>query len=72
MAAKKAGGEPALRVERPCPPLDAGTAPPALPAEQWKTWTWRDYYEDARKAGKGAGVGGLVCKEAMRKVSRMI
>lgn len=53
-SAEKCGSKPALRVERPCPALGAnGEAPPALPEEAWKTWSWRDYYEDARKAGKG-------------------
>eukprot|EP00913_Durusdinium_trenchii_P003934 g3643.t1 len=56
----KCGSKPALRVERPCPALGAnGEAPPALPEEAWKTWSWRDYYEDARKAGKGFVKCGL-------------
>ncbi|CAK9085979.1 unnamed protein product [Durusdinium trenchii] len=59
-SAEKCGSKPALRVERPCPALGAnGEAPPALPEEAWKTWSWRDYYEDARKAGKGFVKCGL-------------
>jgi len=50
-AAKK-GAKPALCVERPCPPLKDGKAPPPLPREQWQTWTLKSYHEDTRKAAK--------------------
>ena len=52
-AAEKAPSMPALKAERPCPVPDGNKVPPALPDDQWKTWTWKQYYEDARKAGKG-------------------
>ncbi|CAE7521505.1 ACSBG2, partial [Symbiodinium pilosum] len=53
-AADEKGDKPALKVESPLPPqAENGTAPPALPEEQWKAWTYRQYYDDARKAGKG-------------------
>ena len=53
MAAQKAGSLPALKVERPCPPADGKDVPPALPDNEWKTWTWQEYYDDARNVGKG-------------------
>jgi len=53
-AAEKDGSLPALKAERPCPALMGnGPAPPALPDDQWKTWTWKQYYDDVRKAAKG-------------------
>eukprot|EP00929_Paragymnodinium_shiwhaense_P034323 TRINITY_DN186_c0_g1_i3.p1 TRINITY_DN186_c0_g1~~TRINITY_DN186_c0_g1_i3.p1 ORF type:complete len:749 (+),score=228.16 TRINITY_DN186_c0_g1_i3:62-2308(+) len=52
----------ALAVERqglaaPSPrgPADA----PALPWASWKKWTWRQYYEDARRAAKAFQVLGV-------------
>lgn len=52
-AAETKGGLPAMKVERPCPPLDAdGKAPPALPEEEWQTWTYRQYYDDVRTIAK--------------------
>lgn len=48
------GKKPALRVERPLPPLGAdGTAPPSLPVDQWQTWNFGKYYEDVRTAARG-------------------
>lgn len=53
--AEKDGSLPALKAERPCPALMGnGPAPPALPDDQWKTWTWKQYYDDVRKAAKGS------------------
>jgi len=53
-AAELKGDKPAMKVERPVPaPNQDGTVPPAMEDEKWMTWTWKDYYEDARKAGKG-------------------
>jgi len=44
----------ALKIERPLPPLDSeGKAPDALPDEEWKTWTWKQHYDESRKAAKG-------------------
>jgi len=41
------GGEVALRVERPLPPLNADkTFPPALPISKWKGWTFQEYYNE--------------------------
>jgi len=51
-AAKTKGPKPALLVERPCPELRDGKAPPALPREQWTTWTLADYHSDVRKLAK--------------------
>eukprot|EP00438_Fugacium_kawagutii_P033471 Skav230624 [mRNA] locus=scaffold1673:115570:126501:+ [translate_table: standard] len=59
-AAEKAPDLPALKLgpqvwkaEKPCPALEGNKAPPALKDDQWTTWTWKQYYEDAKKAGKG-------------------
>jgi len=46
------GDRPALRVERPVPPLDGKEWPPALPMDEWKCWTWKEYYNDTTKAAK--------------------
>jgi len=48
----KHGDRPALRVERPVPPLNGKEWPPALPMEQWKCWTWKEYYTEVIKAAK--------------------
>jgi len=53
-AVARHGDSPALRTERPLPPLDAnGKAPPALPENEWKTWTWEQYYTESREVAKG-------------------
>ncbi|GBG35159.1 Long-chain-fatty-acid--CoA ligase ACSBG2, partial [Hondaea fermentalgiana] len=45
--------KPALRAERPSPPLAKDmTAAPSDPVENWKTWTWKEYYEESRAAAK--------------------
>jgi len=54
------GDSPALKVERPCPPLNAdGTAPPALPDDQWQTWTWSQYWDDSRRVAKALVACGV-------------
>mmetsp|Transcript_1620 Transcript_1620/g.3762 ORF Transcript_1620/g.3762 Transcript_1620/m.3762 type:complete len:754 (-) Transcript_1620:101-2362(-) len=46
--------KPALCTERPTPqPLGRSGAPPSKPLSEWKTWTWKQYYEDTRAAAKG-------------------
>jgi long-chain-fatty-acid--CoA ligase ACSBG len=45
---------PALKVERPVPELQDGKAPPALPDDQWTTWTYAQYLEDVKCAAKAA------------------
>jgi len=52
LAADKKGNKPALLVERPCPDLVDNQAPPALPRDNWKTWTLKQYNEDVKKAAK--------------------
>lgn len=46
------GDKPAMRAERPLPKLDkdTGHAPPSLPLEKWKTWTWAQYYDESELA----------------------
>lgn len=46
------GDRPALRVERPVPPLNGNEWPPSLPMKQWKCWTWKEYYNDVIWAAK--------------------
>mmetsp|Transcript_2807 Transcript_2807/g.4055 ORF Transcript_2807/g.4055 Transcript_2807/m.4055 type:complete len:753 (-) Transcript_2807:377-2635(-) len=53
MAVKKWGDKPAIRVERPVPSAGSGEVPPSAPAEEWKTWTFKEYYEECRRAAKG-------------------
>jgi len=51
-AAKNCGNSIALAVEKnPPPPESPGVAPP-LPWDKWTKWTWKQYYEDARRAAK--------------------
>jgi len=52
MAAEKKGDKIAMRVESPVPPLDGKKAPPPLPLDQWKTWTYAEYYAETRQAAK--------------------
>jgi long-chain-fatty-acid--CoA ligase ACSBG len=43
---------PAFMIERPCPDLVDGKPPPALPIEEWKTWSWADYFSDVQTVAK--------------------
>ena len=53
-AAEEKGDKLALKVERPCPSLGSdGGAPPAFPDEEWKAWTYREYYDESRQAARG-------------------
>lgn len=55
-----------LKVERPLPVLPKeGHAPPALPREEWQTWTFEEAYVDARTAAKGFIKLGLQQFEAV-------
>ncbi|GAB5371044.1 hypothetical protein AAMO2058_001545300 [Amorphochlora amoebiformis] len=58
-AVKHYGDKPALRVERPCPSPDGKKAPPSKPVHEWKTWTYKQYYDEVRKAAKGMIALGL-------------
>lgn len=51
-AASKCPNKPALRVERPVPPLNGRRAPPPLPLDQWKVWTWKQYNDECRVAAR--------------------
>jgi long-chain-fatty-acid--CoA ligase ACSBG len=47
-AVKRKGDKVALRTEN-MPDLKKGeTPPPPVPLAQWKSWTWKQYYEDVR------------------------
>lgn len=44
---EKAGDKVALQVERPCPAVVKGEPIPGpLPVEQWKKWTYQEYYNE--------------------------
>eukprot|EP00467_Chlorarachnion_reptans_P011450 CAMPEP_0114506266 /NCGR_PEP_ID=MMETSP0109-20121206/11333_1 /TAXON_ID=29199 /ORGANISM="Chlorarachnion reptans, Strain CCCM449" /LENGTH=747 /DNA_ID=CAMNT_0001684837 /DNA_START=126 /DNA_END=2369 /DNA_ORIENTATION=- len=59
-AAKKFPDTAALRVEFPVPKLvDRKKAPPSKPLEEWKTWTWKQYYDETYLAAKGLIAVGL-------------
>mmetsp|Transcript_71932 Transcript_71932/g.136875 ORF Transcript_71932/g.136875 Transcript_71932/m.136875 type:complete len:752 (+) Transcript_71932:98-2353(+) len=46
------GGNPALKVERPLPQLVDGKPPAALADEDWTTWSYADFHQDARTLAK--------------------
>lgn len=48
-AADKKPDNIALRVERPVPAVTDGKWPAALPADQWTTWTYKQYYDDCAR-----------------------
>lgn len=52
-AAGPKGKHDALLVERPVPPLKDGRAPPAMPRQEWKTWSYKAYHDEVRKVAKG-------------------
>jgi len=43
---------PAFLIERPCPELVDGKPPPALPIEEWKKWSYADYFSDVQTVAK--------------------
>eukprot|EP00035_Acanthoeca_spectabilis_P020663 m.434004 g.434004 ORF g.434004 m.434004 type:complete len:774 (+) comp17653_c0_seq1:109-2430(+) len=51
-AVDKRGDKFALRIEAGLPEPDGKDVPPALPLEQWKSWTWAEYYADATRVAK--------------------
>lgn len=51
-AAEK-GDKPVMKAERPIPDMMGKDVPPALPDEQWTTWTYQSYLEDVQLAAKG-------------------
>jgi len=51
-AAKRRPNKIAMRTEA-MPPLKKGeSAPPALPLDQWTSWTWKKYHEEVRLAAR--------------------
>jgi long-chain-fatty-acid--CoA ligase ACSBG len=53
LACEKNGDKVALATESPCPALVGGKAAPPLPLDQWKTWTYKQYYDEAQLVAKG-------------------
>lgn len=67
-ACKKAGSQVALRVERGpiIKPLAKGEKPPpAMPADQWTTWTYDQYYAECVKAAKSLIATGVQPHDAV-------
>jgi len=60
-AAMKSGAKPAMRIERPCPLFDeeGKRAPPSAPFEEWKTWTYQQYYDECCSVGRAFLALGL-------------
>jgi len=54
LAAKKGDAEMALLQEPPSmiALIDGKKAPPPIPREHWRTWTWKQYLTDVRKAAR--------------------
>jgi long-chain-fatty-acid--CoA ligase ACSBG len=59
------GEKPAMKVERPLPALVEGKAPPALPEEEWTTWSYAEWCQDARAAAKGCLAMGFAAFDAV-------
>jgi hypothetical protein len=51
-ATKKCSERSALAAELPVPALVNGIPPPALPADEWTTWTWNQFMADVKKLAK--------------------
>ena len=68
-AAEDKGDKPAMKVERPLPALLAdGSAPPVLQDEHWKVWTYKQYYEESRKAARSFVKLGFEARPRVRDV----
>jgi len=65
MAVKRAGKRVVLRTEG-MPNIKKGDkVPPPLPANQWKSWTMKEYHRDCRRAGKGVIALGMEAHDAV-------
>jgi long-chain-fatty-acid--CoA ligase ACSBG len=56
LARMRHGDSLAMRIERPTSSLaidGQGKAPPPLPLNEWKSWTWEEYYLDCVAVAKG-------------------
>jgi len=49
---KKNADKPAFRVERPLPEVANKIAPPSLPLDQWKQWTYQQYFDEVNLVAK--------------------
>lgn len=49
---KTNGNDPAFRIERPLPIAVGGVAPPSLPVDQWKQWTYQQYHDETNQVAK--------------------
>lgn len=52
MAVKNHPDKTALRVERGLPPVEGKVVPPGLPLDQWKSWTFQEYYDESANIAK--------------------
>lgn len=44
--------KPAFKIERPLPKVVDGVAPPSLPLDQWKCWTYQQYFDEVNLVAK--------------------
>ncbi len=58
---EKAASKPALRIEYPTPAWNAQTnsAPPSKPFDEWKTWTYQQYFDECCVAARAFITLGL-------------
>ena len=65
-AAQKRANSMALLQEPPAliALIDGKKAPPPVPREQWRTWTWSQYLKDVRKTARAMMALGFVQHDA--------
>jgi len=65
-AAKKRPNTPALLQEPPSEIalIDGKKAPPPVPREKWRTWSWSEYHRDVRKVARAMMALGFVQHDA--------
>ena len=66
MAAKKRPNSPAMFQEplADIALIDGKKAPPPVPREKWRSWTWKQYQEDVRKTARAMMALGFVQHDA--------
>ena len=66
-AVETSGSNPALRIEQPCPPFNAEEkkAAPSAPFDNWKTWTYKQYYDETSLVARAFLSLGLQRKDAV-------
>lgn len=64
-ACSRKGDTVCLRTERPCPPLVDGKAGPAIPLDDWKAWTYKEYIAEVKATARAFLALGLGPKDAV-------